>query len=67
MGIVSRVRGYMAHYANLEQVQRILAIHWQEEMDFKQVLKVDAVCYEIGLPKQLHSLSYGCQVALGML
>jgi transposase, IS5 family len=45
-GIVSRVRGYLAHQADLDQVQAILAGHWQAEMNFKQVLKVDAVCYE---------------------
>lgn len=45
-GIVSRVRGYLAHHAHLEQVQMILARHWYEELDFRQVLKVDAVCYE---------------------
>jgi hypothetical protein len=45
-GIVSRVRGYLAHHADLERVQMILAKHWYEELVFKQVLKVDAVCYE---------------------
>lgn len=45
-GMVSRVRGYLAHQADLDQVQTLLASHWQEEMNFKQVLKVDAVCYE---------------------
>ncbi len=45
-GMVSRVRGYLAHQADLDQVQALLANHWQEEMNFKQVLKVDAVCYE---------------------
>jgi hypothetical protein len=66
-GIVSRVRGYLAHHADLEQVQMILAKHWYAEINFRQVLKMDAVCYEIGLPKQLYPLSYGCKTALGML
>lgn len=45
-GIVSRVRGYLAHHADLDQVQMVLARHWYEELDFRQVLKIDAVCYE---------------------
>ena len=62
-GIVSRVRGYLAQPADLEQVQAILAGHWQKEMDFKQVLKVDAVCYEsyIRYPTDVKLLWECCQ------
>ena len=66
-GLVSRVRGYLATHTDLEQIQGILAAHWQEKLDFQQVLKLDAVCYEIGLPKQLYPLSYRCKATLGML
>lgn len=45
-GIVSRIRGYLADHADLIQVQMILARHWKEEINFHQVLKMDAVCYE---------------------
>ena len=62
-GIVSRVRGYIAHHADLDQVQRILAAHWQEEIDFQQVLKMDAVCYEsyIRYPTDVKLLWECCQ------
>lgn len=66
-GIVSRVRGYLAHHADLTQVQMILARHWKGEINFHHVLKMDATCYEIGLPKQLHPIPHGCETALGML
>lgn len=45
-GIVSRVRGYIAHHADLDRVQMLLAKHWQKEINFHHVLKMDAVCYE---------------------
>jgi len=45
-GIVSRVRGYLAHHADLTQVQMILARHWKGEINFHHVLKMDATCYE---------------------
>jgi len=45
-GIVSRVRGSIAHQANLEDVQRILIDHWQEDIEMKHFLKMDATCFE---------------------
>lgn len=45
-GIVSRVRSYIAQHADLQAVQAILARHWQGEINFQHVLKMDAVCYE---------------------
>ncbi len=45
-GIVSRVRGYIAHHADMQAVQAILVQHWKEEVDFEHILKMDAVCYE---------------------
>ncbi len=34
-GIVSRVRGYLAHHTDLNQVQLILAHHWPAEISFR--------------------------------
>ena len=45
-GIVSRIRGFIAHRADMDKVQRILIDHWQEEIEMKHFLKMDATCYE---------------------
>ena len=62
-GIVSRVRGYLAHHADLVRVQIILAKHWYAEINFRQVLKMDAVCYEsyIRYPTDVKLLWECCQ------
>lgn len=62
-GIVSRVRGYIAHHADMQEVQAILAQHWKEAVDFEHVLKVDAVCYEsyIRYPTDVKLLWECCQ------
>ena len=45
-GIVSRIRGFIAHHADLEKVQRILIDHWQADIDTTHFLKMDATCFE---------------------
>jgi len=45
-GIVSRIRGLIAHQADLDKVQRILIDHWYEDIEMKHFLKMDATCYE---------------------
>lgn len=62
-GIVSRVRGYLAHHVDLVHVQKILTKHWYEEINFQQVLKMDAVCYEsyIRYPTDVKLLWECCQ------
>lgn len=62
-GIVSRVRGYLAQHADMQEVQAILARHWKEDMDFAHVLKMDAVCYEsyIVYPTDVKLLWTCCQ------
>lgn len=62
-GIVSRVRGYLSHHADLVRVQTILVKHWYAEINFRQVLKVDAVCYEsyIRYPTDVKLLWECCQ------
>jgi len=45
-GIVSRIRGFIAHRADLDKVQRILIDHWQEDIEMKHFLKMDATCVE---------------------
>lgn len=45
-GIVSRIRGFIAHHADLEKAQRILIDHWQADIDTPHFLKADATCFE---------------------
>lgn len=45
-GIVSRIRGFMAHHADLEQVQRILLDHWKVDTGNQHFLKMDATCFK---------------------
>ena len=62
-GLVSRVRGYLTTHTDLEQIQGILAAYWQKKLDFQQVLKIDAVCYEsyIRYPTDVKLLWECCQ------
>lgn len=41
-GIVSRIRGLIAHQADLDKVQRILIDHWQGDIEMRHFLKMDA-------------------------
>jgi len=45
-GIVSRIRSFIAHQADLDKVQRILIGHWQGDIEMKHFLKMDATCVE---------------------
>ncbi|MEM9830371.1 MAG: transposase [Bacteroidota bacterium] len=62
-GIVSRVRSYLAYQADLNMVQGVLANHWRATLAFRQVMKVDATCYEsyIRYPSDVKLLWECCQ------
>lgn len=45
-GIVSRIRGFIARHADLEQVQRILLDHWKVDTGNQHFLKMDATCFK---------------------
>lgn len=45
-GIVSRIRSYIAHQADLSQIQAILVEHWRAYIDFQHFLKIDVTCIE---------------------
>jgi hypothetical protein len=41
-GIVSRIRGFIAHHADLEKLQGILLNHWKVDIEMPHLLKMDA-------------------------
>lgn len=45
-GIVSRIRGFIGHHADLEKVQHILIENWKEDIECPHFLKMDATCFE---------------------
>lgn len=45
-GIVSRIRGFIAHHADLESIQQILIRHWKPDIQEVHFLKMDATCFE---------------------
>lgn len=42
----SRVRSYIAEYADLNQLQTVLLNHWKDDIENTHVLSMDATCYE---------------------
>lgn len=62
-GIVSRIRGFIAHQADLEKVQRILIEYWKADIEMKYFLKMDATCFEsyIRYPTDVKLLWESCE------
>ena len=46
VNLPSRVRAYIAEYADLNEIQQVLLSHWKADMDNTHVLFMDATCYE---------------------
>lgn len=61
--IVSRIRTYIADYADWQQIQGILINHWKRDMGNLHVLLMDATCYEsyIRFPTDVKLLWESCQ------
>lgn len=45
-GIVSRIRSYIGHQADLSEVQSVLVEYWREDIEVEHFLKLDATCME---------------------
>lgn len=60
---VSNVRTYLAKHIDLGAFQQALIAHWKEEMPDKQVVLMDATCYEsyIRFPTDVKLLWESCQ------
>lgn len=60
---VSNVRTYLAKYIDLEAFQQALITNWKPELPDKQVVLMDATCYEsyIRFPTDLKLLWESCQ------
>ncbi|MCP9766739.1 transposase, partial [Lacihabitans sp. LS3-19] len=44
---ISRVRGYLAKYCDMNKIQKILVEAWKGELENTNVLMMDATCYEV--------------------
>lgn len=44
--IVSRIRSYIGHHADLDKVQQVMIEHWRSDLDHHHMLMMDATCYE---------------------
>lgn len=60
---VSNVRTYLAKHINLEDLQQALIANWKQELPDKQVVLMDATCYEsyIRFPTDVKLLWESCQ------
>lgn len=62
-GIISRIRGYLGEYMDLNQFQTNLIEEWREDITHPHLSKMDAVCFEsyVRFPTDVKLLWECCQ------